>query len=176
MKTARRLGPQVERLESRNLLHAAMTPHQFTVWAQGIVARHHLVLTGHIDGSYTNQSGGPDGSMKQDLSLGSGNVGSFGLALAHGSLGVTAPGPGGKATGVLVLSNGQDDVTLDLADPRHQGEWHLPLKLSYTIVGGTNEAESATGSGTAILRELPVVEDHGVAIPGSYTLTFRSGR
>lgn len=176
MKTDRRLGPRVERLESRNLLHAAMTRHQFTAWAQAIVARHHLVLEGRIDGSYTAQPAGPDGSVKQDLKLGSGDVGSFGVASGHGSLDATAPGPGGKLTGVLVLSNGQDDVTLDLANARPQGEWRLPLKLSYTIVGGTNAAASATGSGAAILRELPIVQDHGTAIPGSYTLTFRSGR
>ena len=167
VKPFRRSRPVLEVMESKALLSVGSTvlPVGHAVTASISEARHRsgVVLTGHVKGTYQDQTTIPDNPSEVSIS-GSGRVGPLGNVKASGvfhQLGFIARG---NATGTVNLSNARGGVTLQLTGPTQPGFSPLPSTFQFRIVSATGHDKGLNGSGVA---------DLGLgASQGTFTLTF----
>ncbi len=129
-----------------------------TLHDEAIVTGGNLNLTGKISGHYTAAPTSIAVGALYQLT-GTGVAGEMGAVAAKGTITVPAliasSTAAGVATGTLTLSSisaspvsGGGTVTLTLTGPVQKAAGPLPLKMSYTITGGTGQFAGATGVGT----------------------------
>lgn len=181
MARSRRWQPRLEVLEDRALAGTLFggvldSPLPALRHAQHM-ARHHLVLSGQVSGTWTTQPPFPDTGTTQTLT-GSGTVRPLGKVRAGGTVQTPGLPVQGQTQGTLTLTAAAGSVTLAIAGPLAPGV--APPVFQYTILGGTRRYRHASGGGPAVFTETP--EQTGVCppprlcpvffIPGRFNLTL----
>jgi hypothetical protein len=141
-----------------------------------------IALLGDVSGGYTTTTNA-DGSSSQALTA-AGLVQPVGSVQASGTVSIPASTtPGGQETATITLTGSQGTITLSLtpaplppgsplAGQGAQASANAPVTpFKYTITGGTGAYASATGSGLAILLELPPPSGTTSGSSGSQTMT-----
>ena len=129
-----------------------------TLHDEAIVSRGNLNLTGKISGHYTAAPTSIAIGALYQLT-GTGTAGEMGPVAAKGTIAepalIATAAATAVATGTLTLSSisasaasGGGTVTLALTGSVQKAAGPLPLKMSYTITGGTGQFAGATGIGT----------------------------
>jgi hypothetical protein len=163
MKIDRQLRPSVERIESRALLSVGMASMAGASAIHALAIRPHVLnLSGEASGRWSTSFGNPDVGRTTNL-IGNGTISPLNAVSVTGSL--HAPGfiARGRATGMLVLTNAQGSVTLQLRGPLQKGFSARPSTFSFRIVDSSGAYARSIGRGTA---QISLLEADPLPPPG----------
>lgn len=179
MRPTTRHLPRVETLEGKALLSglAAHLPASGHVVALAAPRRHGISLVGTIAGTFAPTI---NASPMSYAIGGTGAVSPLGATTAAGSVDVSrllATGRirAGTALANITLTGRDGTVNLRLtASSTIKSLTNAPLRLTYTVTGGTGTQATAKSTGRV---DLTLTADAMSIIPqGTFTATFRGGR